>query len=151
MASKTLRSINTDSVDESDLNEKAVKQINGICDNCYRAMNDDFNTALTIGHLFNLLKKINSIHTQNLSVGEIGIDTFERIKSTYQTFVEDVLGLKEESNVDFDGLIGVLINIYKEAKDAKDYDKVDEIRGALKAQGVVLKDMKSGIDWAYEE
>ena len=41
---------------------KQVQQVNEFCDNCYHAMNDDFNTALAIGHLFNIVKKINSIH-----------------------------------------------------------------------------------------
>lgn len=148
---KTLRGLSADGITDGEPNEKATQQINSLCDNCYRAMNDDFNTALAIGHLFNLLKKINSIHTGVLSIAEIGADTFNRMKSTFETFVLNVLGLKEESNVDFDGLIDVLINVYREAKAAKDYDKVDEIRNGLKAQGVVLKDMKTGIDWAYEE
>ncbi|MEO9966143.1 MAG: cysteine--tRNA ligase [Reichenbachiella sp.] len=148
---KTLRGISEESITEGELNDKAVQQINSLCDNCYRAMNDDFNTALTIGHLFNLLKKINSIHTGSLQLAEVGSDTFNRMKTTFETFVVDILGLKEENNVDFDGLINVLLQVYKEAKEAKDYDKVDEIRNSLKAQGIVLKDMKTGIDWAYEE
>ncbi|MEP3386705.1 MAG: cysteine--tRNA ligase [Reichenbachiella sp.] len=148
---KTLRGLSAEGIVDGEPNEKAIQQINSLCDNCYRAMNDDFNTALAIGHLFNLLKKINSIHTGVLSIAEIGSDTFNRMKTTFESFVLDILGLKEESNVDFDGLIDVLINVYKEAKEAKNYDKVDEIRNGLKAQGVVLKDMKTGIDWAYEE
>lgn len=140
-------------VDEKgvDRNEKAIKQIEQICDNCFRAMNDDFNTALTIGHLFNLLKKINSIQTGNLKYAEIGQETFDRMKSTFNTFVLDVLGLKEENNIDSEGMLNILISFYKEAKEAKNYEKVDQIRASLKDQGIVLKDMKTGIDWAYEE
>ncbi|MEO9803215.1 MAG: cysteine--tRNA ligase [Reichenbachiella sp.] len=148
---KTLRGLTIDGLAGAEQNEKAIQQINSLCDNCYRAMNDDFNTALTIGHLFNLLKKINSIHTGALSIAEIGADTFNRMKATFETFVLNVLALKEENHVEFDGLISVLLNIYKEAKEAKDYHKVDEIRNSLKSQGIVLKDMKTGIDWAYEE
>ncbi len=133
------------------INEKVAGQINQLCDNCYRAMNDDFNTALTIGHLFNLLKKINSIPTQNLKPAEIGKETFDRLKTTFCSFITEVLGLKEENNLNSEGLLEVLIDFYRKAKEAKDYDKVDEIRNQLKEQGVVLKDMKSGIDWAYEE
>ena len=40
---------------------------------------------------------------------------------------------------------------YKAAKEAKNYDKVDELRAKLKAEGVIVKDMKTGIDWAFEE
>jgi cysteinyl-tRNA synthetase len=133
------------------LNEKAVQQINQICDNCYRAMNDDFNTAQAIAHLFNLLKKINSIHTGGLDPGAIDQETFERMQKTYQSFVVDVLGLKEENSANKVGLIESLLKIYGEAKAAKDYDKVDEIRSELKAQGIIIKDMKHGVEWALEE
>ncbi|MDP4678995.1 MAG: cysteine--tRNA ligase, partial [Cyclobacteriaceae bacterium] len=117
----------------------------------YKAMNDDFNTALTIGHLFNLLKKVNSIQTQNLTSAEIGKDTFDRMKTTFISFIVDALGLKEENNINSQGLLDVIIGIYGQAKEDIDYVRVDEIRNQLKEQGIVLKDMKTGIDWAYEE
>lgn len=133
------------------VNPTAVEQINQICDNCYRAMNDDFNTALTIGHLFNLLKKINSLQTGALKYADLGEEGFNRLKSTFLVFVEDVLGLKEELMVNPKNLIGVLLQLYREAKEAKNYGKVDEIRGLLKNEGITLKDLKHGVDWAYEE
>ena len=137
--------------DEIQKNEKAVKQIDQLIDNCYTAMNDDFNTALTTGHLFNLLKKINSLHTKNLRYAELGEESFNKLKATYITFVEDILGLKEEKSTSVDNIIDIILDIYKNAKDNKDYDKVDHIRAQLKKEGIVLKDMKTGIDWAYEE
>lgn len=148
---KNLRNLRFVQEEGIELNEKAIDQINKICDNCYHAMNDDFNTALTIGHLFNLLKKINNLHTRNLKFAEIGQDTFEKMKTTFNQFTFEILGLKEEDNLDTSGMLSILIDLYKEAKKAKDYDKVDEIRAKLKAQGVVLKDMKHAVDWAYEE
>ncbi len=139
-------------VDEpADINESAVKQINQIIDNCYHAMNDDFNTALTIGHLFNLLKKINSISTKNLKPAEIGKDTFEKMIRKYQEFVENVLGLQEETPGKMEEILDIIIKLYADAKSNKEYDKVDGIRAMLKEQGIVLKDMKEKIDWAYEE
>lgn len=148
---KTLRTLDGQESIKLQKNEKVIGQINSICDNCYRAMNDDFNTALAIGHLFNLLKKINSIHAQNLSISEIGTDTYDRMRSTYRTFILDILGLKEEVNFNVDGLLQILIDEYSQAKAEKNYDKVDQLRSSLKDQGIVLKDMKSGIDWALEE
>ena len=136
---------------ETSRNEKVINQINQLCDNCYRAMNDDFNTALTIGHLFNLLKKINSLHTQNLKFAELGSEVFDRMKKTYQTFVVDVLGLKEEQPNVLMGLTQSLIDIYKEAKRNKEFDKVDKSRADFKSQGLIIKDMKNDISWAYEE
>lgn len=138
-------------IEEIEHNEKVVGQINGLCDNCFRAMNDDFNTALTIGHLFNLLKKINSICSGQLSLTEIGTETYERMKETYISFVCDVLGLRAETNVNSDSLLEMIIQNYKEAKEAKAYDKVDEIRVKLKSEGIVLKDTKTSVNWAYDE
>lgn len=130
---------------------QAEQQINQLCDNCYHAMNDDFNTAKTIAHLFNLLKKINSIHNGSLSITEITKETFQRLKSTFLGFTQDVLGLQEEKPTDLDPLLAIVLLNYKQAKENKEYDKVDAIRDQLKLQGIVLKDMKTGVDWAYEE
>jgi len=139
-------------VDDDQLkNDKIVAQIDSTIDNCYRALNDDFNTALAIAQLFNLLKKINSIATGNLKPGEIGEEVFNKLLSTYVMLVEEVLGLQEEKPSDVEGMIDIIIGLYKQAKDAKEYDKVDEIRAKLKTFGVVLKDSKNSISWAYEE
>ncbi len=134
-----------------EINTQAVDQINRIINNVYRALNDDFNTAQAIAQLFNLLKKINSLSTGNLKFAEIGEETFNKAINTYVTIVEDVLGLLEEKPDKVEGFIDIIIDLYKEAKEAKDYDKVDEIRAKLKKYGVVLKDMKDSIGWAYEE
>ncbi len=137
--------------DGAERNEKTIKQIEQISQNCYFAMNDDFNTALTIGHLFNLLKKINSIHTGNLKYSEIGEEVYEKMISTFKTFTIDILGLEEEERLNPKSLVDVLAILYKEAKIAKDYGKVDEIRAKMKDLGIVFKDMKEKVDWAYEE
>ncbi|MGF1638244.1 MAG: cysteine--tRNA ligase [Cyclobacteriaceae bacterium] len=133
------------------LDEKQAEQIDQIADNCYHAMNDDFNTARVIAQIFNLLKKINSIATGNLKHAEIGKTHFDKLISTFKIFTNDVLGLVEEKPTGFEGFLNILIDIYAEAKANKNYDKVDEIRGKLKSQGIVLKDMKDKIGWAYEE
>ena len=134
-----------------EINTKAVEQTDRIIENIYRALNDDFNTAQAIAQLFNLLKKINSLSTGNLKFAEIGEETFSKVTSTYITIVEDILGLIEEKPAEVEGFIDIIIDLYKEAKQARDYDKVDELRAKLKKYGVVLKDMKDSIGWAYEE
>jgi len=136
---------------EENLNEKQADQIHKICDHCYHAMNDDFNTALTIGHLFNLVKKINSLHTGQLKLSEIGKDTFERMKSTFLGFSEDVLGLQYESGIDAEALINIILKEYAEAKQNRDFEKVDRLRAELKEQDILVKDMKDRVEWGFEE
>ena len=137
--------------DEGKLEGQQADQINRFCENCYHAMNDDFNTALTIGHLFNIVKKINSLHTGQLKFGEIGQNTFNKMKDTFLQFSKDVLGLKVEKNVDYQSLLQTILEEYKDAKYNRDFERVDKLRGELKAEGIVIKDMKDRFEWAFEE
>lgn len=137
--------------DDGQINEKTVEQIEKQIQMCHFAMNDDFNTALAIGQLFNLLKKINSLYTNTMKFGEIGEELFNKVKKTYIDFVEKILGLKEEDPAELKAMIESMMEIYRNAKFRKDFDKVDEIRAVLKENGVIVKDMKTKIGWAYEE
>ena len=137
--------------DDGQLDEQQVQQIEKFCDNCYHAMNDDFNTALTIGHLFNLVKKINSLHTGQLKFSALGEATFNRMKEIFLGFAKDVLGLKVEADVDYQRLIETILEEYKAAKYNRDFDRVDKLRAELKSEGIVVKDMKDRIAWAFEE
>ena len=137
--------------DEGQPNDKAVEQVEKQIELCHFAMNDDFNTALAIGQLMNLLKKINSLHTGQLKFGEIGEALFDKMKKTYIDFVENILGLKAEDPSEYNKVVEALVGVYKDAKFRKDFDQVDKIRALLKENGIIVKDMKTGIEWAYEE
>jgi cysteinyl-tRNA synthetase len=134
-----------------DLDEKQIQQIESSINAAFRAMDDDFNTAQAIGHLFNLLKKINSIFTGQLKYSALGEEIFNKLKDNFINFVVDILGLLEEKSEVQEPMLNLLLKLYSEAKTARDYDKVDEIRAGLKSMGFVVKDMKEKIDWAYEE
>ena len=148
---KTVKAMEYPAGAETEIDEKLIQEIVNICEQCQEAMNDDFNTALTLGHLFNLLKKINSLFTGQLPFESIGPDAFARLKSTYLDYVENVLGIIEEKPDQLESILDVIIDLYSQAKGNKEYDKVDQIRNGLKQQGIILKDMKSGVAWAYEE
>jgi len=126
-------------------------EIDKIISDCYKGMSDDFNTAITIASLFNLIKKINVFYLKQKSTSVLSKGIFESMKANYTKLVYDVLGLVDEVAIDPEGLIKGLLDLYKEAKDNKQYDKVDQIRMYFKQQGLAIKDMKHGIDWAYEE
>ncbi|MDE0470922.1 MAG: cysteine--tRNA ligase [Ekhidna sp.] len=137
--------------DEGTLNEQQIHQINIFCENCYHAMNDDFNTALTIGHLFNIVKKINSLHNGQLKFAEIDQNTFNKMKDTFLRFSKDVLGLKVERNVNYQSLVETILGEYKDAKYNRDFERVNKLRAELKAEGIVIKDMKDRFEWVFEE
>ena len=61
------------------------------------------------------------------------------------------MGYKKKKPSDVEGILDIVIELYKQAKEAKEYGKVDAIRAKLKKHGVVLKDTKESVGWAYEE
>ena len=69
-------------------------------------------------------------------------------------FVEDIFGLKnvqEQTDGKIDGVIQLLMDIRKEARQRKDFVTSDKIRNQLAALGVQLKDEKDGsISWSIE-
>lgn len=69
-----------------------------------------------------------------------------------KTFVFDILGLKDESEEHagsdvINGLMELILDIRKSARDNKDWATSDKIRDRLKAAGVVIKDTKEGVEW----
>ena len=114
-------------------------------DDCYAAMNDDFNTPILISHLFEGVKLINQIKENKASL--ISQD-FEVFKQTIHSFVFDVLGLMNEANQDnserVKGVVELLIKLRKEARENKDWALSDQIRDELIALGIQLKDGKEG-------
>ncbi len=115
-------------------------------EDCYAAMNDDFNTPILISHLFEAVKVINQIKEGNASLNE---EDLTMLKETIKAFVYDVLGLLNETsegnNSDkLDGVVEMLITMRKEARENKDWALSDEIRDKLLALGIQLKDGREG-------
>jgi cysteinyl-tRNA synthetase len=136
---------------EAATDTKTIEEINKVCEACQAGMDDDLNTAIVIANLFTLLKHIHKIHTGNLTSAALGEESFAKLIQTFIVYTEDVLGLKEEKPDGVDQLLSTLLEFYADAKATKAYDKVDAIRSKLKQIGVTVKDMKNGIEWAYEE
>ena len=114
-------------------------------------LDDDLNTPRAMAALFDLLKRFNTLAATPAALAEVSADALATAAATYRAFVQDVLGLREETAVNPEQLIDLTLGFYAEAKAGKAYDKVDQIRAALKGQGIVIKDTKAGVEWAYSE
>jgi cysteinyl-tRNA synthetase len=132
------------------LDERKRADIEQSLQGFYDGMNDDLNTSVAIAHLFNLLKYVNMLYMNQLKASALGEELFTKLKHSFVTFMEDVLGLQEEPAQGTAVLNGML-NLYREYKAAQQYEKVDEVRSYFKNQGLAIRDMKHRIDWAYEE
>jgi cysteinyl-tRNA synthetase len=131
--------------DSSSVNVAALR------DNCYAAMNDDFNTPVLISHLFEGGRIVNAAidGKETLSAADL-----ELLQHVMKTFVFDVLGLVDETKADakthvVDGLMKLVLEIRSEARAKKDWATSDKIRDNLKAIGIEIKDGKDGTDWKF--
>ena len=119
----------------------------------YEAMDDDFNTALAISHLFALSKEINIYYNEVTNNGAaFDAENFAKAKSVYDEMAE-IIGIFEtapEAAADdglTDGLMELIIGIRQEARAAKNWALADKIRDDLKALGIVIEDSPAGARW----
>lgn len=115
---------------------------------CYDAMNDDFNTPIVISHFFDMAKVINTVNDKKATLTQTDID---ELKSIFDTFLFDILGLKDEASSDntqiVDGLMQMILDVRAQAKANKDWTTSDKIRDTLAAIGISVKDGKDGATW----
>lgn len=124
------------------------------CQEVYDGLNADFNTAMSIAALYNLLKRINSFKAKLLNLNSISQTTFEKIIQTFVSINEDVLGISESKMLEGASPIAMLdawMESYQQARANKDFALVDTIRANFKANQIIIKDSKEGSEWAYEE
>jgi cysteinyl-tRNA synthetase len=110
-------------------------------------MNDDFNTAKVLANMFSLVTHINSLKTGALEKRTLSADCLGYVKKQFSDYVENILGLKDESAADdhkLSGVMELLIDIRKDARKRKDYATSDKIRLQLQELGILLKDEKDG-------
>ena len=117
---------------------------------CYTAMNDDFNSPILIATLFDAVKHINLIKEGKESITE---EDRAELENTIHNFVFDVLGLENKSSSDADseklgGVVELLIELRKSARENKDFATSDKIRDQLAALGIQLKDGKDGTTYS---
>ncbi|MEJ1241503.1 cysteine--tRNA ligase [Chryseolinea sp. T2] len=126
---------------------KLSETLNGQVDALFNEMSDDFNTAKTLAVLFDMASRINDFKSGNTPLSSVSSEDFERFRKAYVAFMEDVLGLKEEETQNdalLEGVINVLIELRKKARQDKNFALSDKIRDELKARGVQLMDGKNG-------
>lgn len=119
---------------------------------CAEAMNDDLNTPNVIATLFDACRVINQVNDGNATMTQADID---ELKSVFQTYLFDVLGVRDDSVGDAGSVnlepyrkaVDLLLDIRKTAKANKDWTTSDLIRNKMNEAGFDVKDTKEGFEW----
>ena len=125
----------------SDFNVESWKE------NCYNAMNDDFNSPILIAELFSVVKFINQVKDGSSTVSKKDL---EIIKNSVNVFVFEILGLQNlndstnQHKEKLEETLELLIKMRSDARANKDFELSDKIRNELDEIGIQLKDSKGG-------
>ena len=133
-----------------------IKNISGgrfaeLWENCYAAMNDDFNSPVVIANLFEAVRIVNSIRDKHESATP---QELKSLKMLFDGFLFDILGMASGQEGDqketVDGLMDLILDIRQKARTNKDWGTSDQIRDALQKLHIVVKDGKEGTTWRTE-
>ena len=122
-------------------------EISPLIERCYAAMDDDFNSPVLVAELFEAARTINSVYDGKLKIDAANLGL---LKKLMDTFVLDILGLKNEqaANDDLPKVLNLIVSLRNEAKVNHDYATSDKIRNGLQQIGFQLNDSKEGTNWS---
>lgn len=114
----------------------------------FESMDEDFNTAGALGHIFDLARMINQARSEGATAQEL-----EDAQSLFEDLT-GVLGLKleppEKTVSSADAFIDLLLNLRQELRVKKEYQLTDHIRDTMAELGVIIEDTPQGSTWHWE-
>jgi cysteinyl-tRNA synthetase len=155
-----------DSRGESVITDKDRQDLQSLTERFHKAMDNDFNTAQALAHLFDTVKSINKglrLLPERPSTEDVAL-----LKGAAATFRElaGVLGLVQQNpaevvaqnkarmlaDIDLnEEEINSLIDKRNQARAAKDWATSDAVRDQLLTHRIVLKDGPEGTDWEVKK
>lgn len=142
--------------------KKNVNKINSLVERFCKAMDNDFNSAQAMGHIFEVVKALNTIRQalpENSAQSDIdilrsGADTIKELAGIMGILKEDPVAYLEEkqqkilSQLDIDlSHIESLLEERAMARNEKNWARADEIRDELLSHDIEIKDGPEGTNW----
>ena len=112
------------------------------------AMDDDFNSALAMAAIHELVKQINQARTDGASDEQLAVAqaVFNELTGTLGLTLEEEAGAETSA----DAFIDLLVSLRRDLRAEKNWAMSDKIRDELKKLGVLLEDSKDGTSWSWE-
>jgi cysteinyl-tRNA synthetase len=162
-----IKSLDKGSAAQSLGEKRLVTELQEFPEKFTAAMDDDFNTAAALGHLYTLTRSLNALVDQKkkFPTFQIAEGTFTLAREQFQ-MVGNIFGLfrespqayfakKKEKGIESAGIapdeIEALIKARELARKGKDFKKADEIRKQLEEKGILLKDTPQGTEWTTKQ
>ncbi len=135
-----------------------AEKITGLVTDCKKrfieAMEDDFNTALALGVLYELVREVNKwafatdfkLTTGNQQALREALSLLEELGAVLGIWFEQ----DSQTGSLSDDQISELIDQRQEARANKDFKTADAIRDSLQEQGIILEDTPQGVRWRRE-
>jgi len=148
--------------ERTEKDRQLIGQLQNLRERFIEAMDDDFNTARAIGCLFDTIRLINtSLMGKKAEASPAVLEetekTLREIGAVLGLFIEEpdhYLRLDREREALKRGLvvaeIEALISERRSAREAKEWQRADDIRKGLAARGVILKDTPTATTWTIE-
>ena len=114
------------------------------------ALCDDLNTPVAMARIFEAVKLING--------GTLSSPDKASLKKLFDEVVSGVLGIRNESaggnektEKALAGVMELVLEDRRKAREARDWAESDRIRDILKAIGITVKDTRDGATWTLEK
>lgn len=119
------------------------------------AMEDDFNTALAIGALFDVLRPVNAVVSRLSEQDASGLTMVKRALELFERLAGEVLGILEQVHEAVDStlatsLIELMLKVREEARKRRDWATADSIRDGLGELGILVEDSPTGPRWKFQ-
>jgi cysteinyl-tRNA synthetase len=150
----------------SDAEREAMEAARGFAEKFKAAMDDDFNTAQALGHLYALTRTLNTvIHAPaqgddsgfSRELADEAAKVFKDAGSVlglFQNTPDEYFAARKQDGISEAGIseadIQALIDERLAARKDKNWARADEIRDELAAKGIILKDGPQGTEWSVK-
>ncbi|MBA3778952.1 MAG: cysteine--tRNA ligase [Chloroflexi bacterium] len=106
------------------------------------AMDDDLNVSAALATVFDLVKEIN----RRLEERQLSTADAERTAAFIRD-LDQVLAVAEDEDAELEEADRLLLDERAAAREARQWDRADELRAALRQHGVLVEDTRDGQRW----
>jgi cysteinyl-tRNA synthetase len=126
-----------------------AKQLENTQGGFIEAMDDDFNTAGALGHLFDLVRSINQARDDGLDQAQLS-----PAQDLVHELAEGVFGLRleraEAQDAQAAPFVDLLVEMRTELREQKLWALSDMVRDRLEELGILVEDSKDGTTWRWK-